>query len=123
MRITTFGLLRNTSRMLLLCLWICGALCAMGSSFHAHRVFAGTNAGGADNRKQPQNSGAAAAERDGQHDFDFEIGTWKLHLRRRLHPLTGSDAWTDFEGSVSARKIWDGRADFDQFEAESPTGH
>jgi hypothetical protein len=95
----------------------------MGSSFHAHRVFADTNADGADNRKQPQNSGAAAAERDGQHDFDFEIGTWKLHLRRRLHPLTGSDAWTDFEGSVSARKIWDGRADFDEFAAESPTGH
>jgi hypothetical protein len=28
--------------------------------------------------------------RDGQHDFDFEIGTWKTHLSRLQHPLTGS---------------------------------
>jgi hypothetical protein len=26
-------------------------------------------------------------ERDGQHDFDFEIGIWKTHLSRLLHPL------------------------------------
>jgi hypothetical protein len=29
-----------------------------------------------------------AKERDGQHDFDFEVGTWKIHPRRLLHPLT-----------------------------------
>jgi len=32
---------------------------------------------------------AQTARHDGQHDFDFEIGTWKTHLRRRLNPLTG----------------------------------
>jgi hypothetical protein len=64
-----------------------------------------------------------SAERDGRHDFDFEIGSWKLHLKRRLYPLTGSDTWVDFDGTVVARKIWDGRADFDEFEAESPAGH
>ena len=26
--------------------------------------------------------GQRAPVRDGQHDFDFEIGTWKTHLRR-----------------------------------------
>src|ERR1700730_3912431 len=34
-------------------------------------------------------------ERDGQHDFDFEIGTWKTHLSRLLHPLTGSTTWVE----------------------------
>jgi hypothetical protein len=24
-----------------------------------------------------------------QHDFDWEIGDWKVHLRRLLHPLAG----------------------------------
>ena len=27
--------------------------------------------------------------KDGQHDFDFEFGSWDAHLKRRLHPLTG----------------------------------
>jgi hypothetical protein len=31
--------------------------------------------------------------RDGQHDFDCEIGTWKTQLRRLVNPLTGSTTW------------------------------
>jgi hypothetical protein len=65
----------------------------------------------------------AATPRDGQHDFDFEIGTWKVHLKRLMHPLTGSTTWVEFDGTVVARKIWDGRANFDEFEADSPSGH
>jgi hypothetical protein len=61
--------------------------------------------------------------RDGQHDFDFEIGSWKLHLKRLAHPLTGSTTWTEFDGTVVARKIWDGRANLDEFLADSPSGH
>ena len=33
----------------------------------------------------------APAVRDGQRDFDFELGSWKIHLKRRLKPLTGSE--------------------------------
>jgi hypothetical protein len=32
----------------------------------------------------------ASGERDGQHDFDFNFGTWKTHISRLQHPLTGS---------------------------------
>lgn len=41
----------------------------------------------------------AATQRDGQHDFDFELGSWKIHLKRRLNPLTGSNTWVDFDGT------------------------
>ena len=49
-------------------------------------------------------------ERDGQHDFDFELGSWKIHLKRLLHPLTGSTTWVEFDGTSVTRKVWDGRA-------------
>jgi nitroimidazol reductase NimA-like FMN-containing flavoprotein (pyridoxamine 5'-phosphate oxidase superfamily) len=49
-------------------------------------------------------------ERDGQHDFDFEIGTWKTYLRRLQKPLTNSITWIEYEGTTVVRKIWNGRA-------------
>jgi hypothetical protein len=48
--------------------------------------------------------------RDGQHDFDFEIGTWKTHVSRLLHPLTGSTTWVEYDGTTVVRKVWNGRA-------------
>jgi hypothetical protein len=64
-----------------------------------------------------------SAERDGQHDFDFLMGTWKIHLKRRLHPLTGSNEWREFDGVGVYQKVWDGRANVNEFEADSPSGH
>lgn len=64
-----------------------------------------------------------AAPHDGQHDFDFEAGTWKIHLKRLLHPLTGSNIWTEFDGTTYTQKIWNGRGQVEQFETNSPTGH
>ena len=63
------------------------------------------------------------AERDGQHDFDFEIGTWKTRLSRRLRPLTGSTTWVEYEGTTFVRKIWNGRANLVELEVDGPTGH
>lgn len=62
-------------------------------------------------------------ERDGQHDFDFEIGSWKTHLRRRLHPLTGSNAWAEYEGTTVVRKVWNGRANLVELVVDGPAGH
>ena len=61
--------------------------------------------------------------RDGQHDFDFSIGTWKTHIRRLQHPLTGSSTWTETNGTVVVRKVWNGRANLEEIEADSPAGH
>src|ERR1043166_6856522 len=57
-------------------------------------------------------------QRDGQHDFDFEIGSWKTHLRRQLHPLTGSTTWVEYQGTTVVRKIWNGRANLVELEVD-----
>ena len=67
-------------------------------------------------------SPAAAVPRDGQHDFDFEIGTWRTRLQRRLRPLTGSTTWVEYEGTSVVRKVWNGRANLVELEVEGPAG-
>jgi len=62
-------------------------------------------------------------ERDGQHDFDFEIGTWKTHLKRLNNPLTGSTTWVEYEGTTVVRKVWNGRANLVELEVDGPSGH
>jgi hypothetical protein len=63
-----------------------------------------------------------ATERDGQHDFDFEIGTWKTHLTRLQHPLTGSTAWIEYEGTSVVRKVWNGRANLVELNVDGAAG-
>jgi hypothetical protein len=62
-------------------------------------------------------------KRDGQHDFDFEIGTWKTHLRRRLRPLTGSNDWVEYEGTSVVRKVLNGKANLVELVVDGPAGH
>ncbi len=61
--------------------------------------------------------------RDGQHDFDFNIGKWKTHIMRLQHPLTGSTTWIEMNGTVVVRKVWDGRAELEEIEADGSTGY
>lgn len=61
--------------------------------------------------------------RDGQHDFDFNIGTWHTHIRRILDPLSGLNASIELDGTVTVRKIWGGRAQLEEIEADGPNGH
>jgi hypothetical protein len=65
----------------------------------------------------------ANAHRDGQTDFDFEMGTWKTHLSRLQHPLSGSSTWVQYEGTTTVRKVWNGRANLLEFEATGTAGH
>ena len=58
-----------------------------------------------------------------RHDFDFHIGTWKTHLKRRLHPLTGSNTWVEYQGTTIVRKVWGGRANLVELKADGPAGH
>ncbi|HTV14839.1 MAG TPA: hypothetical protein VME68_08995 [Acidobacteriaceae bacterium] len=60
---------------------------------------------------------------EGAHDFDFEVGTWKIHLRRLADRLAGSSTWIEFDGTSTTRKILGGRGNLEQFETDSPSGH
>jgi len=65
----------------------------------------------------------ATPQHDGLHDFDFLIGDWKAHLKKRLHPLTGSNEWVEYDGTSSTKKIWDDRANAEEFDVDSPANH
>ena len=66
---------------------------------------------------------ASAPLRDGQHDFDFEIGTWKTRLSRLLHPLAGSNEWVSYDGTTVVRPVWNGLANLVELVADGPAGH
>lgn len=61
----------------------------------------------------------SAAPRDGLHDFDFLMRSWNVHLRKLLHPLTGSTEWIEYEGTSVMTKIWDDRANMEDFKVTS----
>jgi hypothetical protein len=63
------------------------------------------------------------ALRDGSHDFDFERGIWKLHIRRLLHPLTGSNDWVEYDGTKTDTPVWNGKANLAEVDASGPAGH
>jgi hypothetical protein len=73
------------------------------------------------NSDAPKTGAQGTAERDGSHDFDALLGSWKYHLKRRMNPLTGSNTWVDYEGTGLCRKIYDG-AEIDQFLGAGPAG-
>jgi hypothetical protein len=70
-------------------------------------------------RERPHPAGSI---RDGQHEFDFNLGTWKTRISRLQHPLTGSKSRVDMEGTVTVRPVWGGRAQLEEIEADGPTG-
>ena len=65
---------------------------------------------------------AATAPRDGQHDFDFEFGTWKTHLKRLARPLSGSTTWVEYRGTTVVSKVWGGNANLVELDVEGPAG-
>jgi len=75
------------------------------------------------NSTTPGNSDRAARGPDGQHDFDFEIGAWKTHLKRLQRPLTGSTTWVEYDGTTVVRSVWNGRANLVELAVDGPAGH
>ena len=60
--------------------------------------------------------------RDGQHDFDFEIGKWVTHLWRLEHPLSHSNSWVEYWGTTAVSKVWNGRANLVELDVNGLAG-
>ncbi len=66
---------------------------------------------------------SAVEARDGQHDFDFNIGVWHTHITRTLAPFASDSKTVELNGTVTVRKVWDGKAQLEEIEADGPKGH
>lgn len=60
----------------------------------------------------------AAAARD----FDFLLGRWVGRNRRLLKPLTGSDEWIEFEGTIDCRPVMEGAGQYEEFRTDCGDG-
>ena len=65
----------------------------------------------------------AAADNAGPHDFDFTFGTWNTHIKRLLHPPSGSPVTAEYDGTATVSTIWGGRANLFELVADGPAGH
>jgi hypothetical protein len=65
----------------------------------------------------------ASSAHDGQHDFDFMFGRWKIQVRRLRNPLRGSNDCYEMTGTTVCHPIWNGKANIEEFEADGPDGH
>lgn len=65
----------------------------------------------------------ATAVRDGQHDFDFNFGVWNTHIKRILDPFANLPQSYELTGTVTVNKIWDGKGQLEEIEADGPKGH
>jgi hypothetical protein len=69
-------------------------------------------------------SESAATTHEGQRDFDFELGTWAIDMKRLAHPLSGSSTWMHPEGYTHiVQKVWDGQASLAQLANDRPSLH
>jgi hypothetical protein len=100
------------------CIMICFIFSALAGLAHPFASFSQTSSSSFTSAAQQP-----ATRRDGQHDFDWQLGTWKIHMHRLQHPLTGSTQWTDSDGTVVVRKIWDGRGNLAEIVSDGPSGH
>ena len=86
--------------------------CAAGASSGATRT----------DRRHDTAFAVPATPAGSPHDFDFEHGHWHTTLRRRLHPLSGSELWTDYAGTTAVMPLWGGRANLVELDVSGPQG-
>jgi hypothetical protein len=68
------------------------------------------------------NGPVATTQRDGQHDFDFLLGSWKSHYKVLRHPLSGSHDWYEFDGTNVVRPLLHDQGNIEEGNLYRPAG-
>ena len=79
-------------------------------------LIAGVFAAAASNALATQDTPTApegAPNLAGLHDFDFLVGSWRVHHRRLKQRLADSTEWVAFEGTCTMRPLMDGYGNVD----------
>ena len=58
---------------------------------------------------------------DPARDFDFLVGTWRVHNRRLQRRLAGCLDWDVFLATASVRPVWGGAANIDEVTGDAPS--
>ncbi|MEP7155687.1 MAG: DUF1579 family protein [Betaproteobacteria bacterium] len=66
------------------------------------------------NSSTPTPSGENLA---GLHDFDFQVGDWRVH-----HRVKRDTAWLEFDGTCSNRRLMEGRSNVEDHRFDKPAG-
>lgn len=56
------------------------------------------------------------------HGFDYQFGTWNVHVSRLVHDASGSTKWVAYDGTHDVRPLWHGRASIGVLEVHGPAG-
>jgi hypothetical protein len=67
-------------------------------------------------------AGQPAAARDGQHDFDWEIGAWDTRLKRLREPLSGKTDWIEYAGTSVGMPVMGKRANLVELDVRGAAG-
>lgn len=56
------------------------------------------------------------------HGFDYQFGTWNVHVSRLTHDASGSTKWVTYDGTHTVTPLWRGRANIGVLEIRGPAG-
>lgn len=56
------------------------------------------------------------------HGFDYQFGTWNVHVARLMRDASGSTKWVTYDGTHTVTSLWHGRANIGVLEISGPAG-
>jgi len=68
----------------------------------------------------PSSESTSAVEPAGVHDFDFQVGSWRVH--HRVKRAGAAESWMEFDGTCTNRPLMAGTANVEDHVFNKPNG-